>query len=138
MSKDKKDKKNEKVVHINSLKNKADDRKSTKEQILEIADKRDFEGFFRIVETLRVIGDDIEIHIDDEAIEIKVSQYPDEPIEVEGKKTLKTVRIGQNTINFDIPAYFKAYDDVQIDFDDYVSQCADSVTKMVNSLIVWE
>lgn len=110
--------------------------KSAEEVFEDLAGKMiqpgDFEGFFRVLELLRTLGDEINLKIDNEAIEIVAYQFPNKPIEIKGKQIRKNVKIGNVVINFNIPAYFlyTSHDDWQT----HVHENSIDLEKMILSL----
>ena len=95
----------------------------------------DYQAFFRVLETIRSIGDESAIVMTNTSIDISVSQFPEEAIEVPDTFAMKSVEITQR-IGFDCSPI------VDLDLTDekmaeYIIKAAEDIRESIISLIYW-
>ena len=95
----------------------------------------DYQAFFRVLETIRSIGDETSIVASKQGIDFTVTQYPEEAVEVPDTFAMKNVEITQR-VAFDCSPL------VDLDFSEeeiatYIVDSAEQIRESIISLIYW-
>ena len=95
----------------------------------------DYQAFFRVLETIRSIGDETSIIATKQGIDFTVTQFPEQPVEVPDTYAMKNVEITQR-VAFDCSPM------VDLDFSDeematYIVDSAEQIRESIISLIYW-